>query len=119
MKVLERLGRRPLKALPWLALGVLVAVPLKMAYGSYRAERSAFISGPKQAPPDPASLGVPGLRAVSFGSAGGPRLYGVYAEPQNGACVILAHGSSSDHTARRANDARKTERAGVWRPCPH
>lgn len=87
-------GRR---ALPWLALGSLLAVPLWVAYRTYRGERVGFISQPKAVPPDPSTLGIPGLRAVRFGKAA--QLYAVYAEPTNGACVVLAHGSMSDHTS--------------------
>jgi dipeptidyl aminopeptidase/acylaminoacyl peptidase len=94
--VIGRIVRRR-AALPWLALGTLLAAPLWLAYRTYRGERAGFISHPKAAAPEPATLGIPGLRAVRFGKAA--ELYGVYAEPTNGACVVLAHGSMSDHTS--------------------
>ena len=68
--LLERLSRRGLRAMPWLTAGVIAALPVYLAYRTYRGERAAFISGAKQRPPDPATLGVPGLRAV-VGRVGG------------------------------------------------
>lgn len=93
MAVVKRWRR--LRLVPWLALGTLALVPLLSAYRTYRTERAGFVTGPKREPPDPASYGIPGLRAVKFGPHGG--LYGVYVEPKNRACIVLAHGSSSDH----------------------
>jgi dipeptidyl aminopeptidase/acylaminoacyl peptidase len=85
------------RALPWLAAGALLMPPLWLAYRAYRSERIGFQSQRRATQPEPSTLGIEALRGVRFGQSRG--LYGVFADPSNGACVVLAHGSMSDHTS--------------------
>lgn len=95
-----------------LGLAALVAllIPARIAYRAYKDERRCFVPQRHEPRLGLAEFGVAGLRDVAFPGPGGT-LRGVFAPPQNGATIVLTHGSLGEHSDM-APEARILGHAG-------
>lgn len=79
-------------------LAVLAGVAA-IALRNYGAARNLFEADPPSPLlAAPASTGIPDLRQVSFNSPDGLKLSAWYAEPTNGAAIVVTHGTNSDRS---------------------
>lgn len=81
-----------------LAAALLPAWPAWIALRSFRAEYRGFLDMRRSPRLSVAEYSIPKLSDVSFPSRQGNRLRGVFAPSNNGAAVILAHGSGGERS---------------------
>ncbi len=91
-------GRRWVFALGG-SLGILAALLIVIASGSYRAAAREFHPDHGHVAWPPALRSLAGVRDVTFTHAGGPMLHGWWAPSRNGGAVVLAHGTNSDRSS--------------------
>lgn len=78
----------------FVAMGLLAA---KMAYGHYRVVVNELERAPvSEILRHPEQVGISGLTEVSFPSSDGLKIAAWYVPSQNGAAVVVAHGSNAD-----------------------
>jgi pimeloyl-ACP methyl ester carboxylesterase len=94
-----------------LAALVALAIPARIAWRAYRDERACFIPVRHEPRVSLEEFAIPGLRDVSFTTPSHARISGVFAPPQNGATIVLTHGSNGERSDLLA-EARLLSRAG-------